>query len=123
MGTTFSFNWYIHVLKHYAQFRGRAKRREYWNFALFNGIIAVFLYLLAIKVSAFMILYIIYALAVLIPGLGVFVRRLHDTNKSGWLILLGLIPIIGAIILFLFVCIGSDDGENKYGEPGPLNPE
>jgi uncharacterized membrane protein YhaH (DUF805 family) len=124
MGTTFSFNWYLRVLKHYVQFGGRAKRREYWNFALFNMIFAMILFVLGLKVSSiFTFLYYIYCLAVLIPGLAVCFRRLHDTNRSAWWILISLIPFIGALILIVFLCLGSTEGENQYGAPAPLDPE
>jgi uncharacterized membrane protein YhaH (DUF805 family) len=117
-------NWYLMVLKKYAQFDGRSRRKEYWMFALFNCIICLPLYILGLVFREdtigliFLGLYFIYVLAILIPGLAVTVRRLHDTGKSGWMILLCLIPIVGGIIVFVFTVLDSDPGVNKYG-PNP----
>jgi uncharacterized membrane protein YhaH (DUF805 family) len=120
-------NWYLKVLKQYADFEGRARRMEYWMFALINVIIALLLYsILFVGIfteSTFLssiggILYLVYILAVFLPGLGVSVRRLHDTNKSGWMILIALIPIIGAIWLIILYATEGDKGDNPYG-PDP----
>jgi uncharacterized membrane protein YhaH (DUF805 family) len=110
-------SWYIQVLKKYVVFSGRARRKEYWYFVLFNLIISLILSLIdwAIGMN---ILATIYGLAVLLPSLGVSVRRLHDTGRSGWWIFIGLIPLVGAIILLVFFVIDSQPGENKYG-PSP----
>lgn len=114
-------SWYLAALKKYAVFSGRARRKEYWFFVLFNVIIAFVLGL----IDGFLgftteygigILGGLYALAVFIPGLAVTVRRLHDTNRSGWMLLLGLIPFIGFIILLVFYFQDSDSVANKYGE-------
>jgi len=117
-------NWYLMVLKKYAQFTGRSRRKEYWMFALFNCIVCLPLYILGLVFRddalgvIFFGLYFIYVLAILIPALAVSVRRLHDTGKSGWMILLCLIPIVGGIIVFVFTVLDSDPGPNKYG-PNP----
>ena len=92
-------NWYIQVLKNYAVFSGRARRREYWMFFLFNLIIAIILGIIEGVIffdpeSSRSILGTLYGLAILIPSLAVGVRRLHDTGRSGWWMLIGLIPII-----------------------------
>jgi uncharacterized membrane protein YhaH (DUF805 family) len=110
-------SWFIEALKKYAVFSGRARRSEYWYFVLFYIILyAVFLGVgLAIKGPA---LVGIVALGLLLPFWGVTVRRLHDTGKSGWMILLGIIPLVGTIILLVFYCTDSVPGENKYG-PNP----
>ena len=116
-------NHYLTVLKKYATFSGRATRSEYWFFALFSFIISVVLGFLdgvIGKVGAdktIGILGSIYSLAVLIPSIAVMARRLHDTNRSGWWILIGLIPIIGWIVLFVFSVLDSGP-DNKYG-PNP----
>ena len=113
--------WYLKVLKNYATFSGRARRKEYWMFALFNLIFIVAATILdnilgtAIKGVGYGLFYILYALAVLIPGLAVSVRRLHDVGKSGWFLLISLIPIIGAIWLLVLVCTDGQAGENQYG--------
>jgi uncharacterized membrane protein YhaH (DUF805 family) len=117
-------NWYLTVLKKYAEFNGRARRKEYWMFALFNIIFLILAMILdnvfgtAIKGVGYGLFYFLYALAVLIPGLAVSVRRLHDVGKSGWMLLIALIPIIGAIILLVLMVTDSNPGENKYG-PNP----
>jgi len=109
--------WYLDVLKKYAEFSGRARRAEYWFFTLFNGI--AFLVLAFIDSAAgeggggvFMGL---YGLAVMIPSLAVSVRRLHDTGRSGAWLFLGLIPLIGGIVMLVFMVQDSDEGENQYG--------
>lgn len=110
-------HWYLDVLKKYAVFEGRARRTEYWVFALFNFLIGL---LLSVIENALGITWLtdIYFLAVLVPNLAVLVRRLHDTNKSGWWALLLLLPVVGGIVLFIFALIDSDPGENQYG-PNP----
>ena len=110
-------NWYLEALQKYAVFSGRSRRKEYWYFVLFNILISIVLAVIdrAIGSSGHGILGGIYSLAVLIPGLAVTVRRLHDTDRSGWWLLLGLIPVIGAIVLFVFVLGDSTPGANQYG--------
>jgi len=107
--------WYLSVLKKYAEFSGRARRSEYWYFALANFIVAVVLNLIDIGIFGFGVLSWIYGLGVLIPGLAVGIRRLHDTNRSGWWLLLAFIPLIGAIVLIVFLVQEGTDGENQYG--------
>lgn len=116
-------NWYIDVLKKYAVFNGRARRKEFWMFVLFNLLVSIILTVVdgalgTMTSNGIGILGLIYALAVLLPGIGVSIRRLHDSGKSGWLLLLALIPIIGAIILIILYVLDSTPGENKYG-PNP----
>ena len=124
-------NWYLQVLKKYAVFNGRARRKEYWMFTLFNiifAILAVILdYLLGttiielgtgIEGLGYGLFYILYALAVLIPGLAVSVRRLHDIGKNGWMLLLYLIPLVGAIWILVYLVTDSNPVENEYG-PNP----
>ena len=112
-------NWYLKVMKQYADFNGRARRKEYWMFTLFNVIIffALMLVTLAVAVgsSILIVLCCIYSLAIFVPSLAVCVRRLHDIGKSGWYFLIGLIPIVGGIILFVWFCRDSQTGENEYG--------
>ena len=115
-------NWYLKVLKQYADFNGRARRKEYWMFVLFNMIFAIVAMILdnILGLTAgelpYGVFYFLYALAVLIPGLAVAVRRLHDVGKSGWMILIALIPLIGAIWLLVLMVTDSNPGENKYGQ-------
>lgn len=114
-------NWYLEVLKKYAVFGGRARRKEYWYFVLFNMLISIALTLIDGVTGSFSseagigLLSGIYGLAVLIPSIAVGVRRLHDTNRSGWWLLISLIPLIGAIVLIVFLASDSKPEENKYG--------
>jgi len=112
-------NWYIDVIKKYAVFTGRARRKEYWMFMLFNiiiqGVLDIFYYA-SQKSIAIVVIMCLYSLALLLPSLGVTIRRLHDTGRSGWWFFLGFIPIIGPIILFVFICLDSQPGANQYGE-------
>lgn len=117
---------FLDVIKNkYAQFDGRARRKEYWYFALTSFIIYLILYIpaiigLIIESSLLtylgMTLYVVFALAIFIPSLAVLVRRLHDTEKSGWFILISLIPFVGGIILIVFLFTEGTKGPNKYGE-------
>jgi uncharacterized membrane protein YhaH (DUF805 family) len=117
-------NWYLQALKKYADFSGRARRKEYWFFVLFNIIISVVLTVCDVFVGTYSaaasigILTGIYTLAVLIPGIAVSVRRLHDTGRSGWWVLIALVPLVGAIVLLIFMLIDSQPGQNAYG-PSP----
>lgn len=118
------------VFGNYANFSGRARRSEYWFFYLFN-MIAVFVFIIigaligaifgggegAVGGLGFgYILYLLYALAAFIPSIAVTVRRLHDTNRSGWNILWCLLPCVGAIVLLVFMVQDSYPGDNQYGE-------
>lgn len=113
-------NWYLKVLKQYADFEGRARRKEYWMFTLFNIIITYGLVLVggAVESSALMVLALIYMAGTLIPSLAVGVRRMHDIGKSGWHILIGFIPLIGGIWLLVLNCTDSESGTNQWG-PNP----
>jgi uncharacterized membrane protein YhaH (DUF805 family) len=109
-------NWYLDVLKKYAVFEGRARRREYWMFFLFNFIVALVLGIVDGMLNTLFIST-IYSLAVIIPSLAVGVRRLHDTGRSGWWWLIAFIPLIGAIVLLVFFVQDSVE-DNEYG-PNP----
>ena len=117
-------NWYLQVLKNYATFSGRARRKEYWMFVLFNYIFLFIAftidYVIGTRISGFSygVFFFLYTLAVLIPSLAVSVRRLHDIGNSGWMILIGLIPIIGSIWLLVLMVTDSNPDENQYG-PNP----
>ncbi|WP_046503773.1 DUF805 domain-containing protein [Streptomyces odonnellii] len=115
-------NWYLGVLKNYAGFSGRARRTEFWMFVLFNLIVEIVLTVIDSAIGLSSILVGLYALAVLIPGLAVSVRRLHDTDKSGWFLLLGLIPLVGGIILIVFSATAGTVGQNKYGHDPKQHP-
>jgi uncharacterized membrane protein YhaH (DUF805 family) len=107
-------NYYLEVLKKYAQFTGRSRRSEYWYFVLFNFIITMVLFGIGMAIG-FPAFYNIYSLATLIPYIAVAVRRMHDVNKSGWFI---LIPIYNLILL----CTDGTSGDNEYG-PDPKGRE
>jgi len=114
-------NWYLQVLKKYADFSGRARRKEYWMFVLFNFIF-IFVAVIIDNILGttfgqvgYGIFYLLYVLAVFIPSWAVAVRRLHDVGKSGWMLLVGFIPIIGFIWLLVLLVADGDPGENRYG--------
>ncbi|MDU2940862.1 MAG: DUF805 domain-containing protein [Enterobacteriaceae bacterium] len=109
-------NWYIGVLKNYVGFSGRARRQEFWMFVLINSIITAVLNVIQIMMGMEIAwITILYALVTLLPYLAVTVRRLHDTDRSGFWIFLGLIPIIGWIVLFVFYCKVGTSGTNRFG--------
>ncbi len=114
-------SWYLKVLKKYAVFSGRARRMEYWMFVLVSALISVGLMIveyasgMEIDWLGYGPLTLLYSLFVLIPGLAVSVRRLHDIDKTGWWVLIGLIPVIGTIVLIIFTVRGGNPGDNRYG--------
>ncbi|MCK4813110.1 MAG: DUF805 domain-containing protein [Candidatus Marinimicrobia bacterium] len=114
-------NWYLQALKSYAVFSGRARRREYFIFVLFNMIfsfIAIILdnmFGIAIESVGYGPISGLYLLAIIIPSLAVTVRRLHDVGKSGWMVLIPLIPLVGVIWLLILLITDSDSEENQYG--------
>ena len=116
--------WYLLGLKKYAVFEGRAGRKEYWFFFLFNLLFAFVFGFIDGYVGTFNsevgfgILSGIYLLLVLLPGLAVSVRRLHDSGRKGWWVLLALIPIIGVLLLLVLMAQDSEPGMNRYG-PNP----
>lgn len=117
-------NWFITALKNYAVFSGRSRRSEYWYFILFYLIIYVALAFVDgitgtyNSRSGIGLLTTIFALGLLIPSLSVSVRRLHDTDRTGWWLLIGLIPLIGVIVLIVFFAQDSGPGTNRFG-PNP----
>jgi uncharacterized membrane protein YhaH (DUF805 family) len=117
-------SWYLAVLKKYAVFSGRARRKEYWWFILINAIIAFVLAGLGVlttkngEVGAFTLLSVLYSLVVILPSLGVMIRRLHDTNRSGWWFFISLVPFVGELILLIFLVLDSDPATNRFG-PNP----
>jgi uncharacterized membrane protein YhaH (DUF805 family) len=117
-------SWYLEALKKYAVFGGRSRRTEYWYFVLFNIIVTIVLGLIDALLgtrSSYAgagLLSGIYSLAVLIPTLAVTVRRLHDIDRTGWWILIGLVPLIGGIVLLVFALLDGTPGSNQYG-PNP----
>jgi len=117
-------DWYMKVIRNYTGFAGRARRKEFWMFSLFNLIFAIVAMILdrmlglTIHPMPYGAIYIIYGLAVLVPALAVAVRRLHDVGKSGWFLLIALIPLVGAIWLLVLDITDGNRGPNEYG-PDP----
>jgi uncharacterized membrane protein YhaH (DUF805 family) len=132
-----NLSWMTMPFRRYADFSGRSQRKEYWMFLLFNwvvalmwgaviGIVMLALYFTDMSEDSMMLVcmililpYAIYSLWVIVPGLAVTVRRLHDLDKSGWHLLIGLIPLVGGIILIVWYCTEGTRGPNRYG-PDPL---
>lgn len=116
--------WYLKVLKQYADFKGRARRQEFWMFLLFHMIIlfvlglfgGIITTLLDSPIGVFPM--VMYSLAMIVPSLAVVVRRLHDQNKSGWMYFIAFIPFIGGIWLLVLLCTEGTRGDNMYG-PDP----
>jgi uncharacterized membrane protein YhaH (DUF805 family) len=116
-------NWYLEVLRKYAVFDGRARRQEYWMFTLIGAMLPVALVVLAAMLGTNMentssMIIGAYYLAILLPSLAVAVRRLHDTGRSGWWLVVAVIPLIGSIALLIFTLQDSEKGTNQYG-PNP----
>ena len=101
---------------HYTKFEGRASRPAFWWWFLFGILVAIAANILDAIIGT-TIVSIIAALGLLLPNLSVGIRRLHDTDRTGWWILIGLIPLIGLIVLLVFYVQQSDPGENRYGPP------
>lgn len=133
-------DWFLDVIKNkYAKFDGRARRKEYWMFNLFSGLIVLAVYIVLVIFIAFFavikesfdsdalmrlplsilaVILMVTLISLVIPTWAVTIRRLHDIGKSGWWILIGFIPYIGPIVLLVFCCLDSESGTNKYG-PNP----
>lgn len=121
------------VFSKYATFQGRASRSEYWFFYLFNILLEIGLLIVGLILGAIVgdgtgalagmgiayVLLCIYGLIAIIPSISVFVRRMHDIGRSGWWYWLALVPLVGVIVLLVFLLTGSDRGDNQYG-PEPL---
>lgn len=122
--------WMLLPLKRYADFSGRSRRKEYWMFFLFNLGVALVLNIVlggailsgdeggAAMGGAGVIVILLYVLLTFIPGLAVTVRRFHDQDKSGWMVLLALVPLVGSVILIVFMCLEGTRGANRFG-PDP----
>jgi len=121
-------DWMLMPLRRYAEFSGRSRRKEYWMFVLFQIIVGVVLGIIegAVGLSgtiagAYGPLSLLFGLAMLIPGIAVGIRRLHDTDRSGWWLLIALVPLIGAIVLIVFFVMDGTRGPNRFG-PDPKDP-
>lgn len=111
-------DWFVKCLQNYANFSGRARRKEYWFFALCQFIILIIASIIdSIIFDGPSLFYSIAALGLFIPSLAVAVRRLHDINKSGWFILISLIPIIGPILVLIWLATDTTQEANQWGQP------
>jgi uncharacterized membrane protein YhaH (DUF805 family) len=114
-------NWYLKCLKQYADFSGRARRKEYWMYVLFYMIIAIVVHVIDVMLGwvtpefEMGVLGGLYSLCMFIPGLAVSVRRLHDIGKSGWNFLFILIPLVGAVVLLIWFCKEGERRGNAWG--------
>ena len=116
-------SWFVEALKKYAVFSGRSRRKEYWFFVLFVVIISIVLSIIDSLVgtdrsTGVGLFGTIFSLAILIPSIAVTVRRLHDIDRTGWWVLISLVPLIGWIVLLVFTVQDSTPGTNRYG-PNP----
>ncbi|MFD5624235.1 DUF805 domain-containing protein [Streptomyces yangpuensis] len=111
-------NYYLDVLKKYADFSGRARRQEYWMFFLFQFAALIIVAILDAVLGTSPWLYLLYALGTLLPNLGVTIRRLHDTGKSGWWIFINLVPVVGFIWFIVLLATAGQPQPNQYG-PDP----
>lgn len=103
----------------YADFNGRSPRAEYWYFTLFNVAVFILLVVLATVIGKlFMFVYYAYMLAILVPSIAVSIRRMHDIGRSGWWVLISLVPMIGSIWFIVLAALPSQLGPNKFG-PNP----
>lgn len=127
--------WMLMPYRRYADFSGRSCRKEYWMFQLFIVLVAIVLGVIlftgtaassdgepgSLLFSLAAIPFGIWVIATIIPSIAVQVRRFHDQDRSGWMILLGFIPYVGGIIVFVFMLLEGTRGANRYG-PDPLDP-
>ncbi|WP_311568316.1 DUF805 domain-containing protein [Photobacterium arenosum] len=109
---------YLSVIKKYADSEGRARRQEYWMFCLMNALISYLFFFMGEAINDDYALFAVYTSLTVIPSLMVTVRRLHDTNRSGWWMLVAFVPVIGAIIGLSVMMEAGTSGENDYG-PDP----
>jgi uncharacterized membrane protein YhaH (DUF805 family) len=112
------FGYWAKCFKNYVNFKGRARRKEFWGFFLFNFIFMIALLVIGTLFPDLEKLYPLYIFASLLPNLAVTVRRLHDINESGWLVLLACVPIVGMLILIILYLCKDSDASNMYG-PSP----
>ncbi|HSI46090.1 MAG TPA: DUF805 domain-containing protein [Methylophilus sp.] len=111
-------DWYLQVLQKYALFTGRATRKEYWMFVLVSFLIILAIEFVEPVLGTGGFIGMLYSLVILLPSVAVSIRRLHDTDRSGWWLLISLIPLIGGIVLLVFMVQDSTSGQNQYG-PNP----
>ena len=115
----YTMNYYAEGFKKYAEFSGRANRAEYWIFFLVNALITFFLIFLIpiIGLRPIWMIIALFCLGTFIPSLSVFVRRLHDTDRSGWWYFISFVPLVGGIVLLVFTLLPGTPGTNRFGAP------
>ena len=116
-------DWYLKVLKNYAVFEGRARRKEYWMFVLVNLLISLVLSFVDGVLDTDRIIQSTYSLVLFVPSIAVAARRLHDTNRSGWGQLIALIPLVGWIIIIVMLAQDGDEAPNEHGSNPKLEPD
>ena len=107
---------YLQPWMKFATADGRASKREYWTFVLINLAVSIALNILAKQIGLISIVGLLFSLAIFIPSVAVGIRRLHDSGKTGWLLLIGVIPVLGWLAL-LYLMLQDSDGNNAYGAP------
>lgn len=115
-------------LSKYATFSGRASRSEYWWFYLFCALLVFVGVMLDLSVGSYNPndpdsvpwITLLFALPIILPSLAAAIRRLHDTDKSGWWYLISLVPVVGGIVLLIFLVLAGTDGDNRFG-PNPVS--
>ena len=127
------FHWMLMPYRRYAEFTGRSQRIEYWLFWLLFYVVVVVLFVLMAAGMPFgevddpnagpgpifwvsLVAMVLFVILSLVPGIAVTVRRFHDQNLSGWLYLLNFIPYLGALVVFVFMCLDGTRGPNRYGD-------
>ena len=121
-------DWYLAVLKKYAQFGGRSRRKEFWFFTLFSALISMALgfadSVLGLPTigDSYGVLAALYSLFIFFPNIAVIVRRLHDQDRTGWWALIMFVPIVGILVLIYFMVQDSKPGDNRFG-PNPKQNE
>ena len=108
-------HWYMRAISNYANFTGRARRREYWWFFFVSFWILVILSTIGRALDLDGLLALLFSLMMLTPALALHLRRLHDTGRSGWWLTIIFVPGVGGIVLFLFMVLDSQNGQNRYG--------
>jgi len=106
---------FLSALKKYAVADGRSTSKEFWEFMLVNFLLTIIIGIVDTVVESGGMIFVLYCLAMLCPCLALSIRRLHDTNRTGWWLLLGFIPVVGQIILIIFTIQTSTVGQNRYG--------
>lgn len=106
------------IKKQYIDFEGRATRQQYWMYVLFYFILSIVIGIIGaiLGETIYRILNLVVSLGLFLPSLGIGVRRLHDTDRSGWWYLIGLLPIIGGLVLLVFFCLPGTEGENRFNK-------